>query len=85
MAAPNCFAKKADKCLYQNSAAVGNREEFQQRAAFAQVQQLACTVWFCLWKLNSPHPELGYTAALQMSQNESLGQSSFTKTEQNLQ
>ncbi len=50
MAAPNCLAKKADKCWYQNSAAVGNREEFWQRAAFAQVQQLACTVWFCLWE-----------------------------------
>jgi len=85
MAAPSCLAKKAVRCLYQNSAAVGNREELS-----SALLSLKCNNWhaqsgFAFGKLNSLHQKHGYTAALQMSQNESLGQSSLTKTEQSLQ
>jgi len=86
MAAPNCLAKKADKCLYQNSAAVGNREEFSAARCFRSgattgMHSLALPLESSIQDIET----LAILQPLQMSQTETLGQSSFTVTEQNLQ
>jgi len=63
----------------------------QSRGIFSSaLLSLRCNNWhaqsgFAFEKFNSGHRDLGYSAALQMSQTETLGQSSFTVTEQNLQ